>query len=164
MSFVNITERVQFTVLLSQNQLINLLTEIRNNNINISGLSIQSTNCCSSTVKFITNNEALTSVILQNNRLSFSTSTVLSVPIPSTPGSLQTLFAKIYCQVRIISSYIDESLDQILEVDNVQLARQLLQTSDTICPIPAPEPVLLPHIQVHHSSWRDGCCRNRYFH
>ena len=129
--------KIQFKLLLSRNQFLALLTSLKAKTVSITGLSLEPLDeGCLSVLRFVTNNVPITQQTLIELGLEFTTKTVLLLTVPSVPGALQVLFVKLYCYVRIIASYIDESLGQIVEFDNIELARRVLTEPLAACPEP----------------------------
>lgn len=129
-----VINKIQFKVLLTNNQFISLLTSLKNKAVNISALSVGPVEECLFVLRFVTNNVSATQQSLIELCLDFTTTTVLLVTVPSIPGGLQNVFIRLYCYVTIIATYIDESLGQIIEFDDVDSARRLLTGTFPICP------------------------------
>lgn len=100
----------QLTFVSDQQQLYSVLRNLATANINVSGILV-----LNGVTKITVSNAARAFDIIRNMSLSVSVQNVLKVKISGVPGALYQVLLQ-FSQYNITSSYIDEDLDQIVEL------------------------------------------------
>lgn len=156
-NYTDIVKLLQFTIEVEDNCYTCLLNMLAERNINIRAIADMTVNC-KRYVKFVVNTpgqeqgiEALntTRQILRQLNICFSEQVVLSVGIPNLPGQLAAIQALFFGKVIVRASYIDETLDQIYEVNDVDLAERILRNASL-------EPIIQPDCSA--CAWGGNQC------
>lgn len=105
------TPVTQISFLATTEQLFQVLGDLAQAGINISAIAQ-----IGQTVKIVTSNPTSARRIIRSIGLSPSTKTVLSLTVANVPGALFSALAP-YAGDNILATYIDESLNQIVELE-----------------------------------------------
>lgn len=104
------TPVTQISFLASTSQLLQVLGELAQANINVGAIAV-----IGQTVKIVTSNPSSATRIIRRLGLAPSTKVVLKIPVANVPGALYQALVP-FTEDGIVSTYIDESLDQIVEL------------------------------------------------
>lgn len=100
----------QVTVYIRSISILTILNRLAQNNINVSGISL-----LGEVLKMTTSNTQGTVSVLRSLRLVPTVQRVYKVPVQSVPGALYQALLP-YANREIVATYIDEDLDQIVEI------------------------------------------------
>uniref|UniRef100_A0A6C0BN86 ACT domain-containing protein n=1 Tax=viral metagenome TaxID=1070528 RepID=A0A6C0BN86_9ZZZZ len=180
--FTDIVTLIQFTVETNEDCLVRLLQLLTERGVNIRAY-MEILVDCRRIIKFIPNIPGeeqglaaltITREVLRFLGLHYTEQAVISVGIPNLPGQLARISSLFLGKVQVRASYIDETLDQIYEVNNLNLAIQILLNASTQIPF-EPQCCVFPVqpcccVPVHPTNHcyqprkEDKCCNKRKKH